>query len=452
VSSIFGALSSTAAALEAQRQGLEVAGQNIANVNTVGYSRRALVLAERPGVEAGEVGRGVEVVQVRAVRDVFLEARVRQEQHALSRDQVVAESLSVLEAQLGQPGLALDGRMSAFFNAFSALAEDPASLTLRDAAVREADRVADGFREMSARFDESRRDADVGVRNAVDEVNRLAANIAQLNARLGAASGIDVESLIDARNAALLELADLVDITTSDASGAMSVSLTSGRTLLTGDHVVGLSVTDEPGTGLARVISEGEDVTASIAGGRLGGSVHVRDGLLPVYHGLLDELALAFATEANAVHTSGTDATGAPGIPLFDVSATVSGAAASVQLSAAVAADARLIVAAGAGANDAARDMAALRSAPIVDGASTASDFWGQIVYRIGGDTAAADRVQQGRQQVMTQLEGLREATSGVSLDEEAASLMRYQRAYEANARYFTVVNDILDVLMGMVR
>ena len=67
-------------------------------------------------------------------------------------------------------------------------------------------------------------------------------------------------------------------------------------------------------------------------------------------------------------------------------------------------------------------------------------------------DTAAAERVQQGRQQVMNQLQQLREAASGVSLDEEAASLMRYQRAYEANARYFTVVNDVLEVLMGLVR
>lgn len=452
MSSIFAALSSTAGALEAQRRGLEVAGQNIANVNTVGYSRRTMILQERSATEPGEAGRGVEVSQIRAVRDLFLEARIRQEQQGLSRDQVVAEAMSVLEAQLGQPGLSVDGQMSAFFNAFSALAEDPASLTLRDAAVRESDRVASVFREMSARFDQSRRDADVNIRNTVDEINRISADIARLNDRIGGAGGINVEAVIDSRNALLGDLADLADITVSDASGTLTVGLSSGHTLVSGTHIVGLQITDEPGTGLAQVSSDAEDITASVTGGRLGGWTHVRDAQMPAYVEMLDRLAFTFATQANAVHAGGTDALGNPGVPLFDVSATEVGAAASLQLDAGVARDARLIVAGNVSANDAARAMAALRDGSHVDGASTLSDYWGQIVYRIGGDTAAAARVQQGREQVMSQLQQLREAASGVSLDEEAASLMRFQRAYEANARYFVVVNDVLDVLMGMVR
>jgi flagellar hook-associated protein 1 FlgK len=452
VSSIFGSLSSTSAALEAQRRGLEVAGQNIANVNTAGYSRRTMILKERSAAEPGEVGRGVEVSQIRAVRDLFLETRVRQEQQALSRDQVVAEAMSVLEAQLGQPGLSVDGQLSAFFNSFSALSEDPASLTLRDAAVRESERVAASFREMASRFDQSRRDADVNVRNTVDEINRLTTDIAALNARISGGGGINNEAIIDSRNVLLGALADLTDITVSDASGTMTVSLASGQTLVNGTHRVTLDVVDEAGTGLARVTTDGQDITAGLTGGRIGGWIQVRDGQLPAYSQMLDRLAFTFATEANAVHASGTDALGNPGVPLFSVSATEAGAANSLALSAGVAADARLIVAEGASANDAARAMAALRDGSLVDGASTLSDYWGQIVYRIGGDTSAAERVQQGRQQVMNQLQQLREATSGVSLDEEAASLMRYQRAYEANARYFTIVNDVLDVLMGMVR
>jgi flagellar hook-associated protein 1 FlgK len=452
VSSIFGSLSATSAALEAQRRGLEVAGQNIANVNTAGYSRRTMILAERSAAAPGEVGRGVEVSQIRAVRDLFLETRVRQEQQALSRDQVVAEAMSVLEAQLGQPGQSVDGQMAAFFNSFSALAEDPASLTLRDAVVREADRVAGAFREMAVRFDQSRRNADVGVRSTVEEINRLTTDIAALNARLNGVGGINNEAIVDSRNVLLGALADLTDITVSDASGTMTVSLASGQTLVSGSHIVALEVEDEPVTGMARVLTESQDVTPLLTGGRLGGWMHVRDRQMPAYGEMLDKLAFTFANEVNAVHTSGTDAQGNPGVALFTVSATEAGAAASLTLSAAVANDARLVVAEDAAANDAARAMAALRDGTLLDGASTLSDYWGQLVYRIGGDTAAADRVQQGRQQVMNQLQQLREATSGVSLDEEAASLMRYQRAYEANARYFTVVNDVLEVLMGLVR
>jgi flagellar hook-associated protein 1 FlgK len=452
VSSIFGALSSTASALEAQRRGLEVAGQNIANANTVGYSRRTLILAERSALEPGEAGRGVEVVQVRAVRDLFLEARLRQEQQGLAHDQVITESLSVLEAQLGRPGEAVDAQLASFFGSFSALAEDPASLTLRDAALRESERLATSFNEMATRFDESRRDADVRLRSSVTEINRVVGDLARLGEQIGANAGVDTESLIDKRHVLLQELATLTDIAVTDTAGILTVSLTSGQTLVSGTHVVGLTVEDEPGTGWARVLSSGEDVTTSLTGGELGGARHVRDVLMPSYETMLDRLAYSVATAANGVHAGGADSYGNPGGDLFDVPVTEDGAAAALQVRAAVSADAGLIVAGGASANDVARAMAALRDEPLVGGTSTATDYWGQIVYRVGGDSASASRVQDGRQQVVTQLQRLREAASGVSLDEEAASLMRYQRAYEANARYFTVVNDVLEILMGLGR
>jgi flagellar hook-associated protein 1 FlgK len=450
VSSIFGSLTSASNALEVQRRGLEIAGQNIANVNTVGYSRRVVQLAERPPAVPGESGRGVEVAQIVAVRDLFLEARVRLEQQALAQEQVRADALSVIEVQLGQPGNSLDAQLSAFFNSFSALAEDPASLTFRDAAVRESDRLAQGMRDMAGAFERARRDADVGVRSVVDDVNRVVTDIVRLNDQIGASAGLDVESLVDQRNVRLQQLSDLVDITVTDASGVMTVSLSSGHALLSGSHIVGLEVTNDAGTGLARVMSRGEDVTAGIAGGQLKGWLSVRDDVMPVYQGMLDQLAEGVATAVNAVHTAGTDANGDPGVALFTITPGA-GAAASMQVNAAVMADAQLIVAAGATANAAAREIAGLRDEAVVGGTNSASEYWAQIVYRVGGDAVSATRAQEGRQQVVEQLQRLREATSGVSLDEEAASLMRFQRAYEANARYFATISDVLDILMGMV-
>jgi flagellar hook-associated protein 1 FlgK len=450
---LFGALSTTASALEAQRRGLEVAGQNIANVNTEGYTRRTLVLAERPALEAGEAGRGVQVSQVRAVRDVFLNARINQEQQQLSRDVVVAEALSVVEAGLGSPGASLDAQLSAWFNTFGALAEDPASLTLRDAVVRESERLALAFRDMAGRFTQATADADASVRGTVEHINRLATDIASLNQRIGSAQGADAESLLDRRAVLLQSLADLTDVTVSDTSGYMTVTTAGGHTLISGAQVVGLSVEDAPGSGLARVISDGIDVTAAITGGQLGGWLHVRDAQLPVYAALLDDIAWTMANEVNARHQMGIDASGNPGGDLFEAGASVTGAAAAFAVSAGVLADPRRIVAASASvSNGAARDLAALRDARVGGASATLHDAWGQLVYRVGGDTASAQRAQQGRQQVMDQLTRLREAASGVSLDEEASSLMRYQRAYEANARYFAVINDVLEVLMGLGR
>lgn len=452
MSSIFGSLSSTAASLAAQRRGLEIAGQNIANVNTVGYSRRVMVLAERPPTVEGEAGRGVEVSQVHAVRDLFLEARLRVEQQHLSRDGVVADALSVLEAQLGTLGESLDGEVSAFFNAFASLTEDPAALTLRDAAVRESERLAATFRAMADRFAQSRQDADAGVRATVDEINRYAHDVATLNARIGDARGLDADALIDRRLVALRELSGLVDGVVTEADGVLTLTLATGQILVSGDYVSELTVADEPVTGMARVSSGAIDITEDLTLGRLGGWLQARDTQIPVYQGLLDEMAYGVMSAVNALHESGVDGQGDPGTALFVLPAAPAGAAAAMEVSAAVLADARKIVAGAPGSTNAiARSIAALRDEPVA-GSATLAEAWGQLVYRIGAESGAAARVHEGRRQVIDQLQHLRDSTSGVSLDEEAASLMKYQRAYEANARYFTMVNEILDVLMGMVR
>lgn len=452
MSSIFGALSTTAAALEAQRRGLEVAGQNIANANTVGYTRRIAVLKERPALAAGEAGNGVEVAQVIAVRDLFLGTRIRQEQQGLARDTVVAEALSLVEAGLGRFGGSVDGQISAFFNAFSALAEDNSSLVLRDAVLREARKLGQVVREMSSRFTGVQADADVGVRGTVADINRLTRQITDLNGSLDRAAGAETESIIDRRAVALRELADMVDINVSDASGVMVVSTAGGRTLLSGTHAIGLTMTNMPSTGFARVWSGGQDITADVGGGRLLGWLQVRDERMPAYRDMLDNMAWSIASEVNAIHRAGFDLQGDPGVDLFEAGPMKAGAADALRVSAVVAADARLVAAADAtAANGGARAMAVLNETRIVDGA-TLTDYWGQLVYRVGGDAASALRAQEGRQSVMDQLQRLSDAASGVSLDEEAAALMRYQRAYQANSRYFTTVNDVLEELMRMVR
>ena len=84
-------------------------------------------------------------------------------------------------------------------------------------------------------------------------------------------------------------------------------------------------------------------------------------------------------------------------------------------------------------------------------GTATFSDSWGQLVYRAGSDTRIALAEQQSRGEVVAQVERLRDQVSGVSLDEESAQMLKYQRAYEANARFFTTINSVLDTLMNMV-
>jgi flagellar hook-associated protein 1 len=135
MSGLFDSLSIATSGLTANRTGLDVVGQNIANVNTPGYARRTLSLAELAPTDARSAGRGVEVVQIQANRDALVEARLGHEQAGQSYDQALLSGLSDVEAAVGVPGASIDANLQAFFDAFSQLANDVTSTSARDGVV-----------------------------------------------------------------------------------------------------------------------------------------------------------------------------------------------------------------------------------------------------------------------------------------------------------------------------
>jgi flagellar hook-associated protein 1 FlgK len=82
---------------------------------------------------------------------------------------------------------------------------------------------------------------------------------------------------------------------------------------------------------------------------------------------------------------------------------------------------------------------------------ATMHDAWGRLVYQAGTDTQVARQEQRSRGEIILQVEALRDSISGVSLDEEAANMIKFQRAYEANARFFTTVDQSIETLLNMV-
>ncbi len=453
MSGLFESLTSASNSLQAQRAGLDVVGQNLANINTPGYARRTLILAEVSPVDALSAGRGVTVVEVRALRDQLVDARLRREQGDTAHDTALAEMLSTVESAVGLPGSSLDAQATAFFDALAALSSDPTSAVARDDVVRQGADLTRAFHDMVGQFSTVQRDADASLRSSVAEVNSLATELAGLNVDI-AANSYDAEAIRDRQGVILARLGELADVSVlSRADGGVDVTLASGRAIVIGENAYSL---DASPTGLATVTLEGVDVTAELTGGRIGGLRQVRDSIVPGYIGQMDQLAYDLATAVNAVHGAGFDATGAPAGNFFAAPAGVAGAAAALAIDPAVAADSARVAASATGAagdNGTARQLAALRDAPL-SGAGTPSAFeaWSRFVYGVGTDVAGARAAASSHGQVVQQLQQLQAQTSGVSYDEEAAHMMRYQRAYEANAQYFRTITDALDALMEMVR
>jgi flagellar hook-associated protein 1 FlgK len=271
-------LSEANSGLAAAEYGLNITGQNIANLNTPGYARRTVGLAEVPPGSGG----GVQITGARAMRDMLIEARLRQQLPGEAQQGAVAGSLAVVETALGKTGESIDGSLSAFFDAFAALAQDPSSSISRDSVVQHGQELARSFNAMAGGLVDARRSADGQVRSTVDQINALAAQIASLNTAIGNAAGNDAETLRDQQGEALKTLSGLADVhVLQRPDGGADVSIGNGRALVIGDNTYGLAIGSAGISGMATVTSGGADITAEIKSGQLGGLLQVRDSFMP---------------------------------------------------------------------------------------------------------------------------------------------------------------------------
>jgi flagellar hook-associated protein 1 FlgK len=327
--------------------------------------------------------------------------------------------------------------------------------------LNQAQQLVRAFQEGASRLTDGLHAADMRARQTVSEINALASQIAALNRAYGSTGPAQQSLHLQDQQAALVRrLSELVDVDVLErAQGGLDITFGQGRALVIGEEAYAIAATSTPPSGLAQMLAGGRNVTAEIVGGRLGGVLAARDGAIPDYMNRLDEIAFEVVSQVNTLHAAGFDQLGVAGGDFFAFSTPptgVTGAARAMRVDTAVAGDARLIAAASvalAGDNGNARAIANLRDAQVLSSnTATLIEGWSQLVYRVGRDVRLARDERDSRGEIVRQVEALRDAVSGVSLDEEAASLMKFQRAYEANAKYFTVIDETLATLLSLVR
>jgi len=456
--SLFGSLSGAARALEAQQYGLDVVGQNIANLNTVGHSRRQIQLSAVGSSDPRTAGGGVEIQGLLAARDLLIDRRLLQELPDQERQRALSHALALVETALGAPGNSLDRELTAYFDAFAKLADDPLSSTARQEAVGRGQSLAAGFRDLASRLQMAARDANGGIKSGIDELNAIVTRIATLNGAIAAAASVpgQAETLKDQQGVEVQNLARLVGIEVLQrADGGVDISFGGGEALVIGQDAFALSVAAQPPNGYVDVEAGGTDVTSRLTSGSLGGLIHARDTAIPAYLGDLDQLAFTLVTEVNTLHDAGFDRSGADAPVYFTALGAVSGAASAITVNAAVVADPNLVAAGGVvgapGDNQQARALAALRDARVLAGnTATLGDGWGSLLYRVGSDAQSARLEESTRSEIVRQVQNVRDSVSGVSLDEEAMLMLKFQRAYEANARFFSAVDEAIQVLLGL--
>jgi len=461
--SIFSSFEIGRRALLASQFGLRVTGQNIANVNTPGYTRQSPEFAPIPpdGYFKQGLGGGVSITGVHAFRDRFIDTRLTTEAANTGNLQAQRDALGQVEQVFNEAsGNGLSDRLNKFFGAFNDLAANPSSLPLRATAVQAGQNLAETFRTQYGQLQNIRRGIDAQVAPAVSQVNDLAGQIARLNKDIAKAQFVNgnADTLIDQRQQAINQLAGIVPVQISEAENQqLTISVGSGQALVLGDRAAPLTAA-AGSDGQTHILSGTTDITADIQGGRLGGLIGVRDGRIPALFGELNNLASAVITKVNQVHTGGVDLTGAAGGNFFTPTPAGASAAATIAVNANVASDPRRVAAAAAGAgpgdNTNARALADIARTSLTAGSrtGTSTEIYSQIVGSVGSLVSSVEAESRTQDAIVAQLNNQRDQVSGVSLDEEAISLLQYQRSFQAAARFINVADQLTQTVLDLAR
>ncbi|MFA5535673.1 MAG: flagellar hook-associated protein FlgK [Bacillota bacterium] len=483
--------------LFAQQKAMNTTAHNIANAGTEGYTRQQAVMEATPAFAvpsmsrpggSGQVGTGVNVNEIRRIRDVFLDTQIRNELAGLGEWEQKSETLRLAETVFIEPS---DDGLSSIFDEFwkgwqelSKNAENiPIRTSLKETAISLADAIKHSYNQLNTVVTDLKRTAEIKAL----AVNTLATQINDLNQQIATIqlSGDSPNDLKDQRDNLLDKLARLIDFTPEDTTVERPVGVTKNPDgtfdvamghvpdgqirIYMGDPATKIEdrkeqdylVYAQPNKFQTIAYSEADKEfkwmeDASTVPPTLGDTFPVFTGelfgLMEVmaqieeYISDLNELAENLATAVNEKHLNGVDLDGQQGEQFFYFDS--GNAAGTIKVNAEITKDVTKIAASidSAGGHDGGVALEIAKLRPGID------RQYDQLVSRIGVKTNEAIKRRQGQEVLLGQLESRKESISGVSLDEEMAFMMQYQRAYQAAATIITTLDEMVQTILALKR
>jgi flagellar hook-associated protein 1 FlgK len=327
------ALRTALSALQTTQSQLQVTSNNIANVNTVGYSRKT---QSASSIVLDGVGAGVRADTIKRTVDSFLSRQVRDQASASSMWTVMNQYLQTVQDQFGTPGdnTSLASSMSSLASALAALANTPESPTQASSVIGQAQLLAQQINAHAASLQGMRADVDIAISAAVVDVNAALDRIADLNVQIVRAKALNqgTGDLQDQRDLLMRQVSEFMDVRSYERDNGELVLMTgSGRRLVDGNQVERLSHTSSASLGAsttyidpsvtgfyntggvtgiylgtpADTTNGTNDITSEIANGKLKAMIDLRDDALPGMQSSLDELATQMRDALNAAHNNG---------------------------------------------------------------------------------------------------------------------------------------------------
>lgn len=321
-------LSTSVSGLLAFQRSLDTTSHNIANVNTVGYSRQTAELTTRQATQSGSgwVGNGVDVTTIKRSYDDFLANQTRTSSSSYQQANTFATQAERLSNLLGDSETGMTASLQEFINAVQSVADTPTSIPARQTLLSEAESLVQRLQSYDSSLQSFDEQANTQLDSEADSITALAKSIADLNGQISggyARTGQPPNDLLDQRDQLLDELATHVNVNVvKQGDNTVSVFIGNGQPLVVGQTAATLTTTADPYDPTRKVMSfqtpsGSMDVTSSLSGGTLGGTLEFRDQMLDPARNSLGQLAVALSDVMNAQHHAGMDLNGDLGEDFF---------------------------------------------------------------------------------------------------------------------------------------
>ncbi|MFC0250564.1 flagellar hook-associated protein FlgK [Massilia consociata] len=439
---------------------LSASSQNIANLQTKGYTRQAALLtAVGPDSSPRSSGNGVQVSSLVRFSDGYKSQAMWRAASELGAHSQTQPYLSQLESVMGDETASLSAGIDQFFGALNAVAGDPGSTPLRQQVLTSASLMSERFNGLNNVFNAQLQSVRNQRSAIVDSANAQIATIARLNRQISEAQagGLSASSMIDARDQAIDSLASKMGLEVSDnADGTRDVSLKTGQSLVLGSMhgtLKAAPTATSPQEFSLSFAGTSYVLDPSKLGGQLGGlAKYEAEKLTPLQQDIAD-IARQIAEKTNAQLALGFKPDGSGGTPLFDFNPGSNADMLKVT-GGFVAADLAFSADGAPGDTGNLQKLVALKSQPITVGSIGSvllSDADTQLVGKLGVDSQLNKAALKTTQTVRTQSVDDWQSTSGVNQDEEAVNLVEYQNMYQANLKVISVANALFDATLAMM-
>lgn len=325
MSGISGVVNNALTGLLTAQNALQVTGNNIANVNTPGYSQQSIVQSTiSPTFLGGQfLGNGTQVETVQRAYSSFLQGQVWSATAAASGQASLSSGLQQVLGLLNSSG-GVSSQVSQFFSGVAQVAASPADIPARQAMLANAQTLAQTFQVLGGQLAGIATGVNQQIGQSVTQINTLIQQIAKVNTQIASLQGLGNGSpndLLDQRDQLITRLNQQVGVNVlQQSNGQTNVYLSNGQVLVAGSQAFQLQTQASPYNGQTMNVgyaSNGSDITTNITGGTLGGLIQFRNQSLNPARNALGQMADAIAGTLNAQQSQGLDLTGQAGKALF---------------------------------------------------------------------------------------------------------------------------------------